>query len=84
MKKLGEEILYIGDHIEEVKDANLITNHILCSVHALMSIDADVKLDTVEAAQKETATLATPGMNTEYNHLSKPVKVMHWLTSSKK
>lgn len=70
-----DSFYFVCDHVEEIKDFNLISNHILCSVHAMLSIDADLKpelLDDPVVAEQHAATTA---MKEEYDHLPEDKKV---------
>lgn len=67
--------VYIVDHIEEIKDFNLITNHILCAVHALLSTDNDVKLDSAEATNPVVVVGSNSAMKEEFDHLEGKDKV---------
>lgn len=75
LKFLEEQAVFIVDHIEEVKDFNLITNHILCSIHALLSVDNDVKLDGPEVAATVDMMVTHSAMKQEFDHLTGQEKV---------
>lgn len=74
--KFLDGAVFIVDHIEEVKDFNLITNHILCSVHALLSVDSDVKLDAPDAPATVDMMITTSAMKQEFDHLDGAAKVV--------
>lgn len=74
-KHLDNQVVFIVDHVEEIKDFNLITNHILCSVHALLSVDNDVKLEGGDAAATVDVMMTSSAMKEEYTHLSGEQKV---------
>ena len=73
-----EEQVYILEHIEEIVDFNILSNHILCFIHAMLSVDRDVKQDLLELSNSQTVqsqAKPTNSMNSEYHHLSGSNKV---------
>lgn len=66
------------EHIEEIVDFNILSNHILCFIHAMLSVDRDVKQDLLEISNSQTVqsqAKPTNSMNSEYYHLSGSNKV---------
>lgn len=66
------------EHIEEVTDFNLLSNHILCFIHAMLSIDKDIKQEAVEQQNSqphESAVKPSSSMKSEYYHLSGATKL---------
>lgn len=73
--KYTDSVFYVCDHVEEIKDFNLISNHILCSVHAMLSIDADIKPELLEDPAIAEQHAATSAMKEEYDHLPEDKRV---------
>lgn len=70
-----DSLFFVCDHVEEIKDFNLISNHILCSVHAMLSIDADLKPELLDDPVVAEQHAATSAMKEEYDHLPEDKKV---------
>jgi hypothetical protein len=67
MRLIADQAYFMCEHAEVVKDYNLITNQLLSYVHAMLSVDNDVKLDAPEPMQAEASQPIRSAIKAEYN-----------------
>lgn len=49
------------DVVQQIKNFNLITNHLLSVAHALLSIDTDIAIDAADNAESSNRQTASNG-----------------------